>query len=254
MKHSIETMVDSLDQAQQSATATDQLSTRFGLSLEDAYMVQQGLFKRRTDRGERIVGFKMGFTSVAKMKQMGVSDQIIGQLSDRMRIGAEGLSLSSFVHPRVEPEIAFRLGAPLSGDISRDHALASIDAVAPAIEIIDSRYRDFKFSLADVIADNSSSAAFAIGQWRDPGLDLSDAHMTMEVGGERFTGSSSAILGDPVLAIVSAARLVKEIGSRLEAGMIILAGAATEAVAIGAPGPVRLDVAALGSVEFTVNP
>ena len=95
----------------------------------------------------------MGLTSRAKMQQMGVSEVIWGRLTDAMRLEEGGeMSHARYTHPRVEPEIAYIMRKPLSGNVSLAEALDAVEAVAPAMEIIDSRYRNFKFALADVIA------------------------------------------------------------------------------------------------------
>jgi 2-oxo-3-hexenedioate decarboxylase len=160
------------------------------------------------------------------------------------------IELGNYVHPRVEPEIAFLLGASLHGPITAVEALAAVEAVAPAMEIIDSRYRKFKFSLADVVADNCSSSGFVVGAWQNPDADLSNLGMVMEFNGRPVQiGSSGAILGHPVRALAAAARLSTE---PLEAGWIIMAGGATAAEALRPGIYVRNMVQELGAVAFSV--
>jgi 2-oxo-3-hexenedioate decarboxylase len=124
--------------------------------------------------------------------------------------------------------------------------------VAPALEVIDSRYRDFKFSLADVVADNCSAAAIVVGSWADPAsVDVGNLGLLLEVDGQvAQLGSSAAILGHPVRSLVAAARLVGAAGERLEPGDLLMAGGATEAVAIGPGSRVRLEMERLGGVGF----
>ena len=224
------------------------------LTLDEAYEVQARLLARRYSRGERRIGIKMGFTSRAKMAQMGVSDLIWGRLTDRMlHASGDTISRRAFVHPRVEPEIAFRLKAPLSGTVDRATALAAIESVAAAVEIIDSRYRNFKFSLTDVVADNSSSSALVVGKWVEPTFDLGDLAMELAIDGEvRQAGSSAAILGHPLESLVNAARLVADRGESLEPGDIVMAGAATAAEALAPGQHVRARVDRLGHVDFRV--
>ena len=165
MTINLDALAVELDQAASTATAIPQISGRFDdFNLDQALEVQRMLIEIRLDRDEKMVGIKMGFTSRAKMVQMGVSDLIWGRLTDAMMIEDGGsLEFNQYVHPRVEPEIAFRLAAPLSGKVTALEAWAAVEAIAPALEIIDSRYQNFKFSLADVVADNSSSSGFVIG-------------------------------------------------------------------------------------------
>ncbi|HMC47025.1 MAG TPA: 4-oxalocrotonate decarboxylase, partial [Caballeronia sp.] len=150
-----------LDDAARNANEVPQFDAEGRLSLDDAYAIQAASIERRVTRGEHRVGVKMGFTSRAKMVQMGLSDVIWGRLTAGMQI-EEGTAVdfSRFVHPRVEPEIAFVLKHPLSGNVTAPEALAAVEAIAPALEIIDSRYKDFKFTLPEVIADNASSSGF----------------------------------------------------------------------------------------------
>jgi 2-oxo-3-hexenedioate decarboxylase len=242
-----------LDEAALTATPVAQLTEP--LTLDEAYEVQAHLLARRYRRGERAIGIKMGFTSRAKMAQMGVSDLIWGRLTDRMlHASGDTISRRAFVHPRAEPEIAFRLKSPLSGRVDAATALSAVAAVAPAVEIIDSRYRDFRFSLTDVVADNSSSSALVIGSWVEPTVDLASLGMQLAIDGEvRQRGSSAAILGHPLESLVNAARLVAERGEMLRAGDIVMAGAATAAEPLSPGLEVRADVEKLGSVSFRVG-
>lgn len=242
-----------LDEAQQGAQATAQLEG--ALSLSDAYLVQKALLDCRYARGETRVGIKMGFTSRAKMVQMGVSEMIWGRLTDGMIIEDGGdLDFARYVHPRVEPEIAFLLRTGLSGRVTLAAAAAAVEAVAPALEIIDSRYKDFRFSVTDVVADNSSSSGFVIGPWSAPSTDISNLGMLMYFNGElRQIGSSAAILGHPLRSLVAAARLASSAGEPLQAGDIVMAGGATAAEALSPGDHVRLEVESLGLTEFHVS-
>lgn len=237
------------------AACTASPIAQFGDLTEAAgYVIQRAVVAHRTSRGEKRIGVKMGFTSKAKMLQMGVNDVILGRLTDGMAVEDGGsISLRRYIHPRVEPEIAFLLGRRLAGAVTSLQALAAVDGVAPAMEIIDSRYRDFKFSLGDVIADNTSASGFVIGPWLVQGADLSNLGMVMMVDGRPLQiGSSAAILGHPVRTLVSAARRIAEQGECLEAGDIVLAGAATPAEVLRAGTHVRVEVQDLGSAEFEV--
>ncbi|MGW2228230.1 2-keto-4-pentenoate hydratase [Streptomyces formicae] len=240
----LDAIAERLDTAALDARAlpggTTQLTTT-----EDAYAVQRALVARRVARGERITGFKLGFTSLAKMRQMGVSDLIHGRVTDAMEIADGGrYDASGLIHPRVEPEVAFLLGAPLrpGGDPA-----AAVAAVAPALEVIDSRYDGFTFSLPEVVADNTSAAGYAVGPWRAP-ADLANLGVLLELEGRLAqSGSTAAILGHPLRALAAAARLADE----LPAGTVVLAGAATAAVPLPPGTHVRATVAGLGSVSFS---
>ena len=246
-------IAERLDNAVLTATATPQLEQP--LTLDEAYQVQAALLERRYQRQEKRIGLKMGFTSRAKMVQMGVEGMIWGRLTDHMLVEDAGdIDFERYVHPRVEPEIAFILKAPLAGQVTPAAALAAVGGVAPALEIIDSRYKDFKFSLTDVVADNSSSSSFVVGAWNDPGQDISNLGMILEIDGvAKQIGSSAAILGHPLRSLVAAARLAEAAGEPLQAGSVVMAGGATAAEALAPGQHVRLTVQKLGRVEFRVK-
>lgn len=246
-----------LDEAALDRTPTLQLSARGNrLSLPQAYAVQRALLQRRMARGERLVGVKMGFTSAAKREQMGIEDLIWGRLTDAMQLSSGGqISLGGFIHPRVEPEVAFLLKRPLAGKVSRAEALAAVEAVAPALEILDSRYRDFRFSLADVVADNSSSAAFVLGAWQPPPAALAGLSIVMSFDEQPVQrGSSADVMGDPLLSLVAAARLAAEEEVTLAAGWLVLSGGATAAEPLRVHTRASAAVQSLGSVDLQVLP
>lgn len=244
-----------LDKAQRTASPIAQLAGEASIGLDRAYATQHALIARRVARGERVVGAKLGFTSRAKAEQMGVDDVIIGSLTDAMRVDdGGGFDPATAIHPRIEPELAFLLGADLDdpGRPAADTASAIV-AVAPALEVIDSRYRDFRFSLDDVVADNTSAAAFAIGPWRRPAEvgPLDNLAVRLEIDGRLAqAGSTAAILGDPLRALDAALRLARAHGFALRAGTVLLAGAATVAVPLPARGLVSAHVAGIGRVSL----
>jgi len=248
-------IAEKLDDAATGQRAIAQLSIDTPLSVADAYRVQNLLVERRLARGERRVGVKLGFTSHAKMIQMGVHDLIWGQLTDAMLVGNGGhLALAEFIHPRAEPEIAFLIGARLSGEVNEEQALAAVRSVAPALEIIDSRYSDFKFNLADVIADNCSSAALVVGAWQPLPGNIGNLDVLLEIDGQLAQcGSTAAILGHPVRALVAAARLVAQAGLALEPGWVVMAGAATAAETLRSGMRVRATVGGIGGATFSCD-
>ena len=242
-----------LDAAAYNASAIKQLAEE--LTIEQAYEIQKLSIDRRLSRGEKRIGMKMGFTSRGKMVQMGVSDMIWGRLTDAM-IEEEGgtIQLSNYIHPRVEPEVVYLLGKPLSGRITPLLALDAVEAVAPALEIMDSRYDDFKFSLTDVVADNCSSSGLVIGNWQRPDTDVSNLGLILSVNGKPMEfGSTAAILGDPIRSLVAAARMVAEAGEELPAGSLVMAGGATAAIALSAGETIELELELLGRASFSVE-
>ena len=244
-----------LDDAARHAREVAQFDLEKDISLEDAYAIQAASIMRRVQRGESRVGVKMGFTSRAKMLQMGLSDVIWGRLTTAMQL-EEGsmVEFSRFVHPRVEPELAFILKRALAGNVSGPEALAAVEAIAPALEIIDSRFADFKFTLPEVIADNASSSGFVLGQWHDPHTPFDNLGLTLNLDGRPVqVGSTAALLGNPLRSLVAAARLAARADEPLQAGWIVMAGGATPAEWINPGQHVSIEMQQLGSAGFHVQ-
>jgi 2-oxo-3-hexenedioate decarboxylase len=241
--------------AQINATAISQLSETEDFTLAESYRIQGKSIDLRLAAGEHRVGMKMGFTSRAKIIQMGVDDMIWGRLTNTMLVEDGGeMDFSKYVHPRVEPEIVFLLKAPLEGAHSTLVAWDAVEAIAPAMEIIDSRYDNFKFTVEDVVADNCSSSGFVIGPWCKPDTDISNLGMVMEFNGRAVQiGSSAAILGHPARSLATASRMTSDDGEKLNAGDIVMAGGATAAEALYQGVNVKLTVESLGSCGFGVS-
>ncbi|MFF2923575.1 2-keto-4-pentenoate hydratase [Streptomyces celluloflavus] len=245
----IDVLAERLDTAQTSRTDTPSLADTHEFGIDDAYAIQAALLARREARGERIVGVKLGFTSKAKMAQMGVSDVIVGRLTDGMRIAdGDDVDLSRFIHPKAEPEVAYRLCRDVDLDDPLTDIESCVDALAPAIEIIDSRYRDFRFTYTDVVADNTSAAGFVIGPWRAV-ESVANRAVRLRTGETEAVGSTAAILGDPVHALHALLDMCRRRRIPLRAGQVVLAGAATAAVPLAA-GVTTCEVAGIGSVTL----
>ncbi|TDE38160.1 fumarylacetoacetate hydrolase family protein [Actinomadura sp. 6K520] len=243
----VHALAERLDDAARDVRAIPRLTDEVPLDEAAAYAVQRAGIERRRRRGERLAGVKMGFTSRAKMVQMGVDDVIWGLLTDRM-LAESSVDVSGLIHPRIEPEIAYLIGLEVRSPAEAESAVAG---VAVGFEVLDSRYADFSFTLPDVIADNASAARFGFGAWHPP-RDVSNIGLLVEIDGRPVqTGSSAAILGDPARSLRAAARLALGAGMTLEPGWIVLAGAATAAVPLPKDAHVRVTGAGLGCVEVT---
>lgn len=244
-----------VDEAAWYGSAIEQMSANEPFSVEDAYRIQRASIELRKARGERIIGIKLGFTSRAKMIQMGVNSLIWGWLTDSM-LEEEGapVDLRRFIHPRVEPEVCFLTKRDIDRPLTALEARAHLEAVAPAMEIIDSRYKAFRFTLEDVIADNCSSAGLVIGGWSDRFDGLGNAGVIMRFDGRDVqTGTTAAILGDPMRSIVQASRMAADAEVVLSAGTLIMAGAATAAQPLIPGLHVQCLVSGLGRAEFTTR-
>lgn len=239
-----------LDEAARTARAVPRPEQDYGVA--DAYRVQEELIRLRLERGDRLAGVKLGFTSEGKRRQMGVRDIIFGRVPESSAIlDGSYADMSRYIHPRVEPEIVYLVGRRIAspGDALAPGAIA---AVAPGIEVIDSRYEDFRFSLPDVIADNTSAAGYAVGPWQPYDPSRWNLGVVLEIDGRVVhAGSTGAILGDPRRALAEAARLALQAGTALEPGWVLLAGAATPAEPLTPGARVRAEIQHLGSVSFT---
>ncbi|MFT5133733.1 MAG: 2-oxo-3-hexenedioate decarboxylase [Gammaproteobacteria bacterium] len=222
---------------------------------DDAYAIQYAIRNRKLERGTKLAGLKMGLTSYAKMKQMGVETPVFGFLTDYGNYpdGAE-IDTSAFIHPRIEGEIGVMTKDVLKGpgcDI--DAVMAAIDFVMPAIEIIDSRYENFKFDLKSVIADNTSAAGFVTGSnmRRVDELDLPTLGVVLEKNGVIVElGAGAAVLGNPAASVAMLANMLAERGEEIPAGTFIMTGGITAAVAVEKGDNINMRCQHLGSVSM----
>ncbi|MDR0990824.1 MAG: fumarylacetoacetate hydrolase family protein [Propionibacteriaceae bacterium] len=224
------------------------------MSLEQAYAIQDETLRRRLARGEHVTGIKLGLTSRAKQERMNVSQPLIAWLTDAM-IMPVGLPVpnSRFIHPRVEPEIVFVMGADLRGPgVSCATAMAAVACVLAGAEVIDSRYRDFRFRAPDVVADNASSGAYITGPvlLRPDQLDLAAESVAVEVNGQIVdTSTGAAVLGHPGEALALAANGLAERGLSIKAGQVILTGGITDAYPAPPGAKLAFHFAHLGSIH-----
>ncbi|MGH8929899.1 MAG: 2-keto-4-pentenoate hydratase [Egibacteraceae bacterium] len=226
------------------------------LDLATAYEAQWLAVRDRIERGERLIGAKLGLTSRAKQEAMGVAEPLYGWLTSGMLAdpGAP-LDLDQLIAPRVEPEIAFLLGRDLEAPASITSVLAATEAVFGALEILDSRYENFRFKLADVVADNASAAGVVLGPVSRPPSALEDLRLlgcVLRDGGQvTATAAGAAVMGHPAAAICW---LVRRLASGsgpagLPAGSIVLSGGLTAPVPLIPGGVVTAEFDGLGTVE-----
>lgn len=247
-----------LYQARRSSTEVEPLTKTFtDFSMKDAYRIQaHGIEMRRKDH-ENLIGYKMGLTSKAKMEQMGLHQPIFGVLTEQMQIeNRSTFLLKDKIHPKAEPEVFFVTNRELKGSLAPEDALSACSKVGVALEILDSRYKGFKyFTLPDVVADNSSSAYFVLGEAVTPKDTSRFDQLKIEIfENDQLVHSdlSSAILGNPLLSLCELVKLLAEENLSLPAGSVVLAGAATAAIELKPGQKISARLESVGAVEFSV--
>ncbi|BBZ74917.1 2-keto-4-pentenoate hydratase [Mycolicibacterium anyangense] len=227
-----------------------------GLDLADAYAVQQLNMTRRLGNGARLVGHKIGLTSEPMQTLLGVDEPDFGYILDDMVV-ADGAAVprSRFCAPRVEPEVAFLLRDPLRGPgVTVADVRAATEAVAVALEIVDSRIADWKLTLHDTVADNASSGAVVLGEWIafTDDVDLINARASLRLNGtEVDSGVGSAVLGDPAAAVAWLANALAPFGTEILPGQFIMSGSFTTAAFVHPGDGASAAISGLGTVSLT---
>jgi len=223
-----------------------------------AYAVQQLLAARRIESGARVVGRKIGLTSVAVQQQLGVDRPDFGVLFDDMAYsGGDTVPADLVMQPRIEAEIAFVLGADLAdGPLDATQVRQATEYVAAALEICGSRIQNWDISFADTVADNASAGAFVLGPRRRTLAEVNpvEVEMSMTIDGEQVsTGNGAACLGDPVQAVIWLARTAAELGQPLRAGDVVLSGALGPMRPVVAGNVVTANLTGLGAVTVSFS-
>jgi 2-oxo-3-hexenedioate decarboxylase len=233
------------------------------LDVETAYRVQWTGVAAKLDAGETLIGAKLGLTSRIKQQVMNVDSPLYGWVTSSMLTAyGEPVDLSAFIHPRVEPEIAFLLGRDIPTPATVSGVLASTEAVFAAVDVLDSRYQDFRFTLPDVVADNASAGSFLLGPRAVRPSDLIDLALVGCVlrvdGAVVSTAAGAATMGHPAAAVAWLAnRLAGPRGDgprgdgprALKAGMLVFSGGLTEPVPLTPGVSVTAEFDGLGAIE-----
>jgi 2-keto-4-pentenoate hydratase len=233
----------------------DRIDPNGELSEHDAYRLQLQYVDSRVAAGDSVVGLKTGLTSRAKQQTMGVLQPILGHiLASSVVPEGEPIVVADLIHPRAEPEIAFVLDKDLEGPVTAAQAARATALVFPAVEIIDSRFRDFKFGLGDVIADNTSAARVVFGSVSitPTEADLRLIGMVYSKNGNvESTASGAAVLNNPWEALAWLARRASDLGRPLKAGQMVLAGALADAVFVKPGDTVRVEFDRMGGLSVS---
>ncbi|MES2535096.1 MAG: 2-oxo-3-hexenedioate decarboxylase [Pseudomonadota bacterium] len=255
-KTTIQKLAQHLDRAEMQCEEVSKITDDHPeLDWDDAYAIQDAIRAIKQARGTRIVGLKMGLTSLAKMKQMGVVDPVRGFLTDYGVVADGGeCDTKGLIHPKVEAEIAFVTRVALRGPGCHiGDVLAATDFVLPAVEVIDSRYKNFNFDMKSVIADNTSAARFVVGgrSCNAMDLDLKNLGVVMEKNGVVVaTAAGSAVLGHPAQSVAMLANMLGARGEEIPAGTLILTGGVTEAISVAKGDNITVRYQHLGSLSL----
>ncbi|MFV0373857.1 2-keto-4-pentenoate hydratase [Microbacterium sp.] len=253
------TLADALHDAESAGTTVPPPSDAHELSVEDAYFVQRVNIARRLRAGERVVGRKIGLTSVAIQRQLGVDQPDFGVITDAMVVPDAGtLDAATLIAPRAEAEFAFRIGRDLPPSPDEQTLRDAVDGVAVAIEIIDSRVADWRITLVDTVADNASAARIAYGEMIPTSDELLDSLPETVIslrrnGQDAGAGPGSAVLGHPLTSLHWLAAAIGAYGDRFAAGDVVLAGAVAAAVPLAQGDHFEASAPGLPSVSFTVS-
>jgi 2-keto-4-pentenoate hydratase len=246
-----------LAQAERSREPIAPLTSAYpDIDVVDAYEIQLINIRQRVAEGARVLGHKVGLSSLAMQQMMGVDEPDYGHLLDEMQVFEDTpVKAGRYLYPRVEVEVGFILAADLPGAAcTEDDVLAATEALVPSIELIDTRITDWKIALCDTIADNASSAGFVLGAARvsprDVDVKAIDAVLTRN-GEVVAEGRSDAVLGNPVTAVAWLARKVESFGVRLRKGDIVLPGSCTRAIDVRAGDQFVAEFEGLGSVRLS---
>lgn len=229
------------------------------LTTEEAYQIQDQLAQLKLKDGHKIYAPKLGLTSPAKMMQMDVENPIYGYVFDYMVIENNGsFSVDEYIHARVEPEISLVLKEELKGpDSTIDDVKEKVDYVISSVEVLDSRYIDYKFTHPDVIADNTSArgAVYSDVKVELKNIDLINEEAVLKVNGElQAKGQGSAVLGNPLESLVFLANELGRKGQAVPAGVPIMTGGLSNAVAVRAEDLIEVEYTTLGKITLKVTP
>lgn len=251
------TLADALARAERERTSIAPLTANhLDIDVVDAYQIQLINIKKRVAAGARVVGHKVGLSSAAMQQMMGVDEPDYGHLLDDMQVYPDvPVPAAKYLSPRVEVEVGFILATDLPGaNCTEADVVAATLAVVPAIELIDTRITDWQIALCDTIADNASSAGFALGATRVPpsSIEITEIDAVLFRNGKAVAeGRSDAVLGNPATAVAWLARKVDSFGVRLRAGDIVLPGSCTRAFDARAGDEFVAEFAGLGCVQLS---
>ncbi|WP_241293176.1 2-keto-4-pentenoate hydratase [Burkholderia stabilis] len=255
----VQAAAQALRDARESRTPIDPIATRFGITgLDAAYAVSELNTAARIADGRRIVGKKIGLTSIAVQQQLRVNQPDFGVLFDDMEyLDGDEVPLSRLMQPKIEAEVAFVVGRDMADEApSYGQVLSALAYALPALEIVDSAISDWRIALEDTVADNASCGLYVLGNQPVSlgGISLGELGMSMTLDGKTVsTGTGAACLGHPLRAVYWLARMMARRGQMLREGDVILSGALGPMVPVGAGDTIHAQIGALGSVSCRIG-
>ncbi|MEV5845451.1 fumarylacetoacetate hydrolase family protein [Streptomyces sp. NPDC051985] len=256
MQQQLVDIADALEAARRGACAIAPLMDKYpDLPLTDSIAVQKHNVRRRVDEGDRLVGYKLGNIAKVMQQAFGVDQPDYGHLlAGDFHLENLPVRLDRFIEPFAEVEPAFLLGRRLEGpNVTVADVILATEYVVPAVEIIDSRFTDWRIQIADTLADNGSVGGIVLGTTprtlRE--IDFSTMHGELRYDGELVgSGPTSAVLGNPIAAVAWVCNELSQYGIAFEAGQVILPGSCLEAVPLRHAATVTAEFTGLGKVQF----
>lgn len=227
-----------------------------GLCLDDAHRICERNIEKRILAGEKLAGYKIGFTNLAVREKMGLPDSTYGYLTDTMVLNSGiNLAMSDFIAPKVECEICFKLKAPLQGKgLGVEQVVAATEGVCASFEICDARIKDWKCPYNDFFADNGFSARIVVsGSWRSPqGFDFLKEKVVLKQNGKELAqGTGELAMGHPAKAVAWLVHKLADRGKGLEAGQVVMTGTLTPILPIEKGSTYAASFSTLGDVKMT---
>ncbi len=231
------------------------------MGMDDAYEVQNAIYRQKLAEGRKVIGWKIGLTSQAMQYALNIDIPDSGFLFDDMAFEHGGtVPAGRFIQPRIEAEIAFAMKSAVGGEnVSREDIIAATDYVAPSIEILDTRIQRVDpasgkaRTVFDTISDNAANAGIVLGADRHA-VDAFDLRwvgaLTFRNGEIEETGLGAGVLNDPVESVVWLARRMAQYGQYIEPGQIILSGSFIRPVECPSGTEIHADFGPFGSVDI----
>jgi len=227
------------------------------ITVKDAYRIQFGLLDKKLKRGAKSIGWKAGATSIPMMEQLSLDEPVLGHLLDSSRypLGSTTIPFDTMIRPAIEPEVAFSIKKELRGPgVDPSKVYEAVEQIFPAVEIVDSRIKDWKVRIQDIIADNVLHQGILVGSQGTAlkGIDLPKEEVEVEINDQiAATGTAKNVLGNPANVVAWVANKLAEFEIGLNPGDIIMTGSITRYLLVNRGDIIKVSFSRLGSLEFS---